>query len=103
METANASVAEKEQYVIKEKQRRREDVIHQVERRKAVEETVDDLYEWIDELHAELVDAKVTAKLAKGAAKDEILKEIKIGKGDHYPITQIINSRVDTTCILGIN
>ena len=39
--------------------------------------------------------------LAKGAAKSKILKEIKIGKGDHYPITRIINSQVDTTCILG--
>jgi 6-phosphogluconolactonase len=41
--------------------------------------------------------------LAKGAAKDEILKEIKMGKGGHYPIARIINSNVDTTCILGIN
>jgi len=41
--------------------------------------------------------------LAKGAAKDVILKEIKMGKGDHYPIARIINSKVDTTCILGIN
>ena len=41
--------------------------------------------------------------LAKGAAKDKILKEIKMGKGDHYPIARIINSNVDTTCILGIN
>ena len=41
--------------------------------------------------------------LAKGAAKDKILKEIKMGKGDHYPIARIINSKVDTTCILGIN
>ena len=36
-------------------------------------------------------------------SKDEILKEIKMGKGDHYPIARIINSKVDTTCILGIN
>ena len=35
--------------------------------------------------------------------EDKILKEIKIGKGDHYPIARIINSKVDTTCILGIN
>ena len=28
---------------------------------------------------------------------------IKIGKGNHYPITRIINSKVDTTFILGIN
>ena len=41
--------------------------------------------------------------LAKGLIKNEILKEIKVGKGDHYPIAKIINSNVDTTCILGIN
>jgi len=41
--------------------------------------------------------------LAKGAAKDEILNEIKIGKGDHFPIARIINSKVDTTCVLGTN
>lgn len=41
--------------------------------------------------------------LAKGSAKDEILKEIKMGKGEHYPIARIINSNVSTICILGIN
>tara|TARA_X000000950_G_scaffold28172_1_gene30362 strand:+ start:4914 stop:5612 length:699 start_codon:yes stop_codon:yes gene_type:complete len=41
--------------------------------------------------------------LAKGSAKDEILKDIKIGKGNHLPISRVINSKVDTTCILGIN
>ena len=41
--------------------------------------------------------------LAKGTAKDIILNEIKVGKGDHYPIARIINSNVDITCILGIN
>ncbi|MDB9980174.1 6-phosphogluconolactonase [Ulvibacter sp.] len=41
--------------------------------------------------------------LAKGPAKNKILKEIKTGKGNHYPITRIINSNVNTTCILGIN
>ena len=41
--------------------------------------------------------------LAKGATKGNVLKEIEIGEGDHYPIAKIINSNVDTTCILGIN
>ena len=41
--------------------------------------------------------------LAKGESKEKILKEIKMGNGNHYPITRIINSKVDTTCILGIN
>ena len=50
-----------------------------------------------------LLNASKIIILAKGAAKNEILKQIKIGKGDHFPITKIINSNVDTTCILGIN
>ena len=41
--------------------------------------------------------------LAKGVTKGKILKEIKMGKGNHYPIARIINSHVDTTCILGLN
>ena len=50
-----------------------------------------------------LLNASKIIILAKGVAKDEILKEIKMGKGNHYPIAQIINSNVDTTCVLGIN
>ena len=41
--------------------------------------------------------------LAKGAIKGEILNDIKMGVGDYYPIAKIVNSNVDTTCILGIN
>lgn len=50
-----------------------------------------------------LLNASKIIILVKGAAKNEILKEIQMGKGDHYPIARIINSNVDTTCILGIN
>ena len=50
-----------------------------------------------------LLNASKIIILAKGAAKDEILKEIEMGIGNHYPIAWIINSNVDTTCILGIN
>ena len=50
-----------------------------------------------------LLNASKIIILAKGAAKIEILKDIKMGKGDHYPIARIINSNIDTTCILGIN
>ncbi len=50
-----------------------------------------------------LLNASKIIILAKGVIKSQILKEIKIGNGDHYPITKIINSNVDTTCILGIN
>ena len=41
--------------------------------------------------------------LAKGKVKQEILKKIKSGNGDEYPISKIINSEVNTTFILGIN
>jgi 6-phosphogluconolactonase len=50
-----------------------------------------------------LLNASKIIILAKGVIKSQILKEIKIGNGDHYPITRIINSNVDITCILGIN
>ena len=69
VENVKARVIIKEQAVQAEKQKRREEVLIQVKKRKAVEKTVDDLYEWVDELQAELVDAKVATILAKGAAK----------------------------------
>lgn len=50
-----------------------------------------------------LLNASKIIILAKGVVKNEILNKIKIGKGNHYPITRIINSNIDTTCILGIN
>ena len=40
--------------------------------------------------------------LAKGGIKKRVLNEIKIGTGNQYPVAKIINSNVDTTCILGI-
>lgn len=50
-----------------------------------------------------LLNASKIIILAKGTVKNEILNEIKMGKGDHFPITKIINSNVDTTCLLGLN
>ena len=77
-----------------EKKRRRAAVATEVDRRKAVETTVDDLHEWIDELHVELCEANTKArslsKEVKAALKDkakantaadkrlEILKDLKI-------------------------
>lgn len=40
---------------------------------------------------------------AKGNFKSKILNEIKMGGGDIYPIAKIINSKVDITCITGVN
>ena len=50
VENVKARVIVKEQAVKAEKQKRREEVLIQVKKRKAVEKTVDDLYEWVDEL-----------------------------------------------------
>jgi len=50
-----------------------------------------------------LLNASKIIILAKGMIKNQILNEIKIGNGDHYPIARIINSNVDITCILGID
>ena len=45
-----------------------------VEKRKAVEATVDQLYEWIDKLHVELSEAKSTVKATRKSAKTDQIK-----------------------------
>ena len=47
---------------LNEKQKRRAEPVVHVEKRKAVEKTVDHLYEWVDELHVELSEAKSRLK-----------------------------------------
>ncbi len=51
--------------VLEEKQNRRAIVARKIEKRKAVENTVDELYDWIDELHEELRNAKYVMRAAK--------------------------------------
>ena len=46
--------------------------------RKAVDKTVDELHDWIDELHAELSDAKLAEKEAKNSMKLEQRKMSKV-------------------------
>lgn len=62
-----------------EKQNRRVAVARQVERRKALQlqQTVDDLFEWIDELHGEINDAKQSAKKARKDASKSVDKATK--------------------------
>ena len=43
----------------------------QKEKRKAVEKTLDELYEWINELHVDISDAKSSKKEAKKGVKLE--------------------------------
>ena len=54
--------------VLEEKQKRRVAVAREIERRKAVENTIDELYDWIDELDEEVRDAKSVLRVAKKEA-----------------------------------
>ena len=40
--------------VVEEKKRRRKGIANEIAKRKVVEQTVDELYDWIDELHSEI-------------------------------------------------
>jgi len=66
----------KNEHILEEKKKRRVAVAKEVERRKAVEKTLDDLYDWIGELHAEIETEK---KKARAAGKDsKAAKQAKI-------------------------
>ena len=64
--------------VLEEKQKRRAAVAREVDRRKAVENTVDELYDWIDELHEELRDAKSVMRAAKKEANSALSAKSKL-------------------------
>ncbi len=53
LKTMEKKVASRDKQLLEEKKRRRAAVAKAVERRRAVENTVEDLYEWIDELSIE--------------------------------------------------
>ena len=55
--------------VLDEKKKRRDQVAKEIEKRQVVEQTVDDLYEWIDELHSEINNQKRVNREAKKAMK----------------------------------
>ena len=63
-----AKLDTKSELVLEEKKKRRAAVAREVERRKAVENTVDELYGWIDELDEELREAKSAMRTAKKEA-----------------------------------
>ena len=52
-------VNEKATALLAEKKKRRASAVELVDERKAVKNTVDEFHDWIDELHAELSDAKL--------------------------------------------
>ena len=64
--------------VLEEKQKRRVQVASEVEKRRLVEQTVDELYDWVDELHAEINQQKKAAKLAKKETKSTIKSKLRL-------------------------
>ena len=58
MDNAKKKVYEKATVLLAEKNERRESAVKLADERKAVEKTVDEFHDWIDELHAEISDAK---------------------------------------------
>ena len=51
---------------------------NEVERRKAIEETLDDLYGWVDKIHCKLRDAKSKVKAARQETNTANLAKSKI-------------------------
>ena len=64
--------------VLEEKQKRRVQVASEVEKRRLVEQTVDELYDWVDELHAEINQQKKAANLAKKETKSTIKSKLRL-------------------------
>ena len=64
--------------VLEEKKKRHEQVAKEVEKRCLVEKTADDLYDWIDELHAEINEQKWVNKSAKRAVKSAQTSNLKL-------------------------
>ena len=58
--------------------KRRADVARAVDKRKAMEKTVEDLHEWVDKLHGELLDAKASARKSAKLLKSEKTKVAKL-------------------------
>ena len=56
---------------------RRAQLAKEIEKRRLVEQTVDDLYGWIDELHNEITNQKQTTKLARKDLKTEHKSRLK--------------------------
>ena len=71
MDNAKKKVDEKDTALFAEKKKRRASAVKLADERKNVDKTVDEFHDWIDELHAELSDAKLTEKEAKRSMKLE--------------------------------
>ena len=62
MDNANKKVDEKATALLTEKKKRRASAVKLADERKAVDKTVDEFHDWVDELHAKLSDAKLAEK-----------------------------------------
>ena len=78
MDNAKKKVNEKATALLAEKKKRHESTVKLADERKAVDKTVDEFHDWIDELHAELSDAQLAEKEAKKSLKLEYSKLSKI-------------------------
>ena len=65
MDNSRKKMDDKDIFILREKFRRRAEVAGDVEKRRAIEKTMEDLYDWDDELHVKLLNAKASAKLSK--------------------------------------
>ena len=78
MDNAKKKVNEKATALLTEKDKRNASALKLADERKAVEKTVDEFHDCIDELHDELSDAKLAEKEAKKSMKLEQRKLSKV-------------------------
>ena len=62
MDDSKQKIDDKDLSILREKNKRQAEVAVDVEKRKAVEQTVDNLHDWVDEFHVKLLNAKASAK-----------------------------------------
>ena len=69
-----------------EKQKRRPESVVHIEKRKAVEETVDHFYEWVDELYVDISEAKSRVKEEQ---KDTASHQTKLNKANTIAVKRL--------------
>ena len=72
--------------ILEEKNKRRAGIADEIAKRKAVEQTVDELYGWIHELHSEIETARLVTRAAG--------KEVKAAKKDKLKLESIASNRL---------
>ena len=71
-------IEEMDALILRDKLKCRADVARAVDKRKAMEKTLEDLHEWVDELHGELLNAKASARTSAKLLKSEKTKVAKL-------------------------